>query len=1842
MPKTRESSIDSSLTVEVINRIKSLSDLSASEKSLSRSIKPFDLKTAKLEADALLKCFQKISTDVNGNTKTLLDEIEVRKVLDLCFTFAPVPGILNKLSKIWKLVEVIHHQIDISIPVAIDRFAEYFGFHELRSGNDHAGSKHDGVKYDDVNLVSVANLLEVRCVVPQVLESHAEFFLNDLLAFRLKCASEGIVRDDGFATVKLLLQICQLQPEAVHLWWTKRNQENGLEFGLDDILMGLIRMMSEKSYPPETSHISSLALVNLLKTVSLNDTLSKNIEIILQYLLKGSSSTSDDNSLLIGGQAVAITSLTDLSQSERTFGLSCLGKATLSGLPGSMLITSTKDTVCLLEMLLEMICILDKRKLGAEYQYVQFISAWYETCLLLANNPEWELAESLWSKMELVMQIMWCVVSTPIAGLQEQLMKAFQSFIKLLYLETKKENQAAAQLYRQLTQKVLAAPFHIKTRYIILGSIIQSFGSSAVISAHPVIPEELVRCMHTNHLRAVSEQVYKNCMEDLRNKVNEEQAGDNAVLEEWKRLWGRVILDGLCNHDSLARSHICDYFMPHTLKALPGCVELLLASLNSLEGISEARKLHAKIMILKQAKMKGVLTETSMMQYESLLTSGLLHLEDCIRSDSFGLLVHSSLTSHPFTARSSQLVKEFIVDNLNSDNTAFRNNFVNDVKIALYRMRDSASPLIKELSPNSRVEGQYFQEDDVTGKLVAMATTVDEIFENCLRGLFPGASYQRKRTCLDVLIHLYQCFLKTAEDRKRKRGISEESKIKLLRWMQENGKCHLLSARSASMLLSGLLSSSNDLRNSAFGLLVTHFPWPLPHCDTYPWAEPTEILCLGLKLVSSPRVHECEAGSLLCKLSFMKNVIEKKTHMRNIYPKKTFDEPVRKAKKQGNKQSRPIFPPKHESPSFHFLRSLLDSLKYQFTAMQQNALMAAAVTPMHGLVMALSQCVTEVPGCLEVLAGEDEADAKTFLSELVNTLQGICKFILELLSGRALNTEAKSDTTPNFSPSFGEMTMAITDVVSSLSQLQVEDGVDEETNSSVGHQLIFSCSWLSLKHCCHLMSNISAQLIQNNRLHSMMEDVEHVAIATALFDILTLCRQKGVIENCSVALSCLCSAFLTSSKPALEEEVEQLLQRTFDLISNEDKQSSFSKKSAGLPMLVEAVVTAEPNQRERKLLKLSMLRLMAIAKKPLPDDLGDKEDLPQAHALNIMRSLFRSAIIVEDVSIYVSNVLQCTISGFSSPSFVVRNSSMQLFGILVSKLFGQKKVTEEHSLMNALSVEELFSRHGDMWQYLLTEVTSAAENLGEQGQDSCLTIRPGLQPVLVILSKLGRGIQENISKPFRESLLILLSSPIYFVRRLAPRALLPFIAQSELDDFIENLLIGFPSTQERVSHNKIHGELLLLQELINQETGNDQRIYKIGQRLSQMSSWIGEEANPCAFTRAAFIRVLSLTLENVINISATDELVKSCQNIVENAGNMFSKFEIGGPELCNTIVDLAFAMIRKGWVPSPGELAVNFLRHASQDIRLATLTSINSHLKQFSSVEDVEVLAKAIIHCLLEETSHSNHSEALNVWAGLCAVVAGESTLKWDISQWQELHSKLITMATGGDGSLLCASSIPALSALCRVDSQRCQDGFNWHEWVSLMTQYCQPDQSETLRMAVVKSLHMAAGKCFAALCEKEEERDAQCAVGLLQCIFKLLQDEQAEIRKNTAIFVNVFTHNASESSVECVQVIRALKRMALHFCNLFSWSRTVLTMLFEWLSGSPSEAVTAMDEQLKVSQINLFEQISNNIFEEPVIEAEYLAAGIEVLVLKVSDKDPDFITKCGDRYQTAVVEIEL
>ena len=75
-----------------------------------------------------------------------------------------------------------------------------------------------------------------------------------------------------------------------------------------------------------------------------------------------------------------------------------------------------------------------------------------------------------------------------------------------------------------------------------------------------------------------------------------------------------------------------------------------------------------------------------------------------------------------------------------------------------------------------------------------------------------------------------------------------------------------------------------------------------------------------------------------------------------------------------------------------------------------------------------------------------------------------------------------------------------------------------------------------------------------------------------------------------------------------------------------------------------------------------MHRLTAIAKLALPDDPNDKTDLPQVHAINIMRALFRCSAINIDMLAYVGDAVEYAISGFASPSWAIRNCCMRLFG----------------------------------------------------------------------------------------------------------------------------------------------------------------------------------------------------------------------------------------------------------------------------------------------------------------------------------------------------------------------------------------------------------------------------------------------------------------------------------------------------------------------------------------------------------------------------------------------------
>ena len=107
------------------------------------------------------------------------------------------------------------------------------------------------------------------------------------------------------------------------------------------------------------------------------------------------------------------------------------------------------------------------------------------------------------------------------------------------------------------------------------------------------------------------------------------------------------------------------------------------------------------------------------------------------------------------------------------------------------------------------------------------------------------------------------------------------------------------------------------------------------------------------------------------------------------------------------------------------------------------------------------------------------------------------------------------------------------------------------------------------------------------------------------------------------------------------------------------------KLSSRIVLIIQALLSLfwGPSLFQRHLLKYTITKLMEIARQPLPEQPDAKQDLPQSHALNILRVLFVNSGLAWDVLPYAEEAVQLAIDGFASSNWSVQNSSMQLLGM---------------------------------------------------------------------------------------------------------------------------------------------------------------------------------------------------------------------------------------------------------------------------------------------------------------------------------------------------------------------------------------------------------------------------------------------------------------------------------------------------------------------------------------------------------------------------------------------------
>ncbi|KAJ4949042.1 hypothetical protein JOQ06_020560, partial [Pogonophryne albipinna] len=242
-----------------------------------------------------------------------------------------------------------------------------------------------------------------------------------------------------------------------------------------------------------------------------------------------------------------------------------------------------------------------------------------------------------------------------------------------------------------------------------------------------------------------------------------------------------------------------------------------------------------------------------------------------------------------------------------------------------------------------------------------------------------------------------------------------------------------------------------------------------------------------------------------------------------------------------------------------------------------------------------------------------------------------------------------------------------------------------------------------------------------------------------------------------------------------------------------------------------ALLSSEPKLSSCSLLKLTMRELIALAM-PSTNRTTDSSTVPQVHALNILRALYRDTRLGENIIPFVSDGMQAAVLGFTSPVWAVRNSSTLLFSTLITRIFGVKKGKDEHSKKNRMTGREFFTRFPALYPFLLTQLEAAAGTVkSDSGQ---VKLHPSLFLLLLVLSRLYPSPMDGSSSPlglapFMPFIIRCGRSAVYRTREMAARALVPFVLVTQVPSTVHTLLQGLPAEPgPTTQHNHIHGTLL--------------------------------------------------------------------------------------------------------------------------------------------------------------------------------------------------------------------------------------------------------------------------------------------------------------------------------------------------------------------------------------------------------------------------------------------------
>uniref|UniRef100_T1IPS1 Uncharacterized protein n=1 Tax=Strigamia maritima TaxID=126957 RepID=T1IPS1_STRMM len=1225
-----------------------------------------------------------------------------------------------------------------------------------------------------------------------------------------------------------------------------------------------------------------------------------------------------------------------------------------------------------------------------------------------------------------------------IRGVPDLVKDCFNMLLEV-HLTEAQLKEIKVNLIEQLVEYYLKMAWTNRAKYPPLAILTEHYGAKNLLSIEPALPFHLTETLHSNPLSSSGADLYRVMLK----KHREEEHDNNVIITLWKQTWLNPICAVINCNDSFLQQNLFRHWFPPTLAIVPE-IYLVLMEKFSQNSVNEGFQM-ANITLMSQARQSGILNLENL--DTNIIHRTLFHLNESIRMQAFIFLCSTKRKAEALSSTEVKLIEEFLVYNLNIDSAPFRQQLKTQMKSVLVRVRDSCGTWITE-ERKSQVK---------IPQLTESLKFIEHVFWLMIQNLNPGARYQRRQTCLDLLSILLDTFIAVPDVNKRKGGVPVRTPV-LVGYAQKNDMWAFICDKVFHNLLCCLQDFMSEIKFLAIKILQKYF------CDVdFLKVEENvnKLLNQGFKWLDSPKPHICESCDKYSKL----------------------------------------------------------------------------------------------------------------IHELIDLVADIIKHVLSILASKS-NSNCQA-------PSFEDMGLAIDNIIDA-------EGINMDENNptlSVEHQLILSCCWLTLKECSFLMSKLVIKMSFSYPTKSAVLNPTLVRRMTDdLVNILFGCRHRGAIEACSIAMGELCQSLSSEQLPEYRDIPKSILNSALEVIRTPNYNSSITRRSAGLPLLFIAIISNESTSRKRFLLDTCIDDLIGIATTSLTFYELDVTDLPQTHAIHIIRALVHDSSLSQAVLPHMTNVIKLCIDSFASSTWSLRNAALQLFGSLVSRLLGQKKVRDESSQHNSITAEVLFYRYPDIKLYLIKYLQRLESNANPA--------EPGLVPILSLLSKLSTNSDGvNIDEDFSGLLDSFIASPFFVIRKLTANAFIATNNKSHkciLDMMIEKF--NDPLFYQ-TGVNYIHGVALIILQLLESNEFSSDQLSSLESCLTNCYSIIITRFG-CYFLHALILKIVNKISAKKLNVLASILQIKRNSTL----------FDVWKPGYSEWTKEITLIKLKTASKSDVLELTKTILCQKNQNEILCCLNYIKSEMTNDLTPAMNLVFQEQLIN-LLCSNPHAYHvQESLTVLQNL--IGNNQSIVFHPQINSHSFLAFLKCAIKGTFGTLSAACTTVFVGFFLSTIIQKEEFLLNsdstelLNVWCNQIYSHSDPRKAEDLRMKSAEALNLFGASLLERLSIANENHTANWLLSLFHTGIALLIDENLEIRQKAAEFASLLPRSSSFYNFAKVNHNYGLEI----FCNYFAskLGKNIFALDALWAKMSNDSSTKIFEESIKEErQCMLFEQDDINIYAE-------------------------------------------